>query len=74
MNSHRKQMVATIVISTLVVLYYVVYFCVLQRCLEGAWKLLLGGVPLAMSGVMVYVCIQRLREIKGGETDDLSKY
>ena len=27
-----------------------------------------------LGGGMIYVCIQRIREIKGGEEDDLSKY
>ena len=31
-------------------------------------------LPLALSVVMVKVCIERIQEIKKGEEDDLSKY
>jgi hypothetical protein len=27
-----------------------------------------------LSVVMIYVCVQRIKEIKGGEEDDLSQY
>ena len=37
-------------------------------------KLLLGIVPLAVAGGMIYVCIERLKEIDDGEEDDISKY
>jgi hypothetical protein len=74
MNSHRRKMVAPIVISVLVVLYYFLYFGILISFLDGMWKYLLGVIPLALSLVMIFVCKQRINEIKGGEEDDLSQY
>jgi hypothetical protein len=74
MNSHRRKMVAPIVISVLVVLYYFLYFGILISFLDGMWKYLLGVIPLALSVVMILVCKQRINEIKGGEEDDLSQY
>jgi hypothetical protein len=74
MNNHKKKMVAPIMISILMVLYYVVYFGFIISYLDGIFKILLGIIPLALSGVMIYVCVQRINEIKGGEEDDLSKY
>ena len=56
------------------VLYYVVYFGILIALLDGIWKWLLGIIPLALSAVMLKVCIERIKEIKKGEEDDLSKY
>ena len=56
------------------VLYYVVYFGILIALLDGIWKWLLGIIPLALSAVMLKVCIERINEIKKGEEDDLSKY
>jgi len=67
-------MMAPIVISVIVVLYYIAYFGFLISMLEGIWKYVLGIVPLALSAVMVKVCIERIQEIKKGEEDDLSKY
>ena len=69
-----KKLIAPIVVTVLIVLYYVVYFGFLISLLEGVWRYALGIIPLAFSAVMVKVCIERINEIKKGEEDDLSKY
>jgi len=74
MDSHRNKMTAPIIITIIVVLYYVVYFGFLIALLDGIWKYLLGIIPIIFSGVMVKVCIERINEIKKGEEDDISKY
>ena len=74
MNSHRKKMLPPIVVSVIIILYYVIYFGILITLLEGIWKYVLGIVPLIFSAVMVKVCIERIKEIKEGEEDDISKY
>ena len=30
--------------------------------------------PIALAGVLIYVCIDRIKEIRSGEEDDLGKY
>ena len=67
-------MIAPIVVSIIIILYYVVYFGLLITLLDGVWKYALGIIPLALSAVMVKVCIERINEIKKGEEDDISKY
>ena len=74
MKSHSKKMVAPIVISVIVILYYIVYFCFLILLLDGIWKYLLGIIPIAFSAVMIAVCVERINEIKKGEEDDIGKY
>ena len=74
MNSHRKKMIAPIVVSAVMILYYVVYFGFLIALLPSIWKYALGIIPLGFSVVMVKVCIERIKEIKKGEEDDISKY
>ena len=74
MDSHKKKMVAPIVVSVLMILYYVIYFGFLISLLEGIFKYALGIIPIIFSGVMIKVCIERIQEIKGGEEDDISKY
>ena len=74
MNDKKKQFLAPIVVTVLMVAYYVVYFGFLIVLLPGIWKFVLGIAPLALSAVMVKVCIERIQEIKKGEEDDLSKY
>ena len=74
MTSNKKKMVAPIVVTVLMVLYYVVYFCFLITLLWGVWTYALGIFPLLFAAVTIKVCIERINEIKDGEEDDLSKY
>lgn len=74
MNKHNKKMIAPIIVTILMVLYYIAYFGFLIAFLDGIWKYALGIIPLAFSGVMIYVCIERVNEIRNGEEDDLSQY
>ena len=74
MKRHIKKLIAPIIVSAIIVLYYVVYFGILIAVLDGIWKWFLGIIPLAFSAVMLKVCIERINEIKKGEEDDLSKY
>ena len=67
-------MIAPIVVSIIVVLYYIVYFGFLISLFSSVWKWLLGLFPLVFSIVMIKVCVERIKEIKKGEDDDLSKY
>lgn len=62
------------VVSVIIILYYVVYFGILITLLEGIWKYVLGIIPLIFSAVMLKVCIERIKEIKEGEEDDISEY
>ena len=74
MKEHKKKMVAPILVTIIMVLYYVVYFGFLISLIDGIWKWLLGIIPLAFTAVMLKVCIERIKEIEKGEEDDLSKY
>ena len=74
MNNHRKKMIAPIIVTAILVLYYIVYFAFIISLLPGLWKYVLGIIPLIFSIVMVYVCIERINEIKKGVEDDISKY
>ena len=74
MKSHGKKMIAPIVVTVLVILYYVVYFGVLLSLLDGVWKVVLGIIPLVLSIATVKVCMERIQEIKKREEDDLSQY
>ena len=73
-KSHRRKMVAPIIVTILMILYYVIYFGFLISLLNGILKYLLGIFPFAFSVLTIMVCIERIKEIKKGEEDDLSKY
>ena len=74
LHPHIKKMIPPIVVTVLLALYYVAYFVLLLAVVEGVWKYLLGLLPLALAAMIIYVCIQRIFEIKKGEEDDLSQY
>ena len=71
---HKKKILAPILVTVFMVLYYVVYFAFLITLVGGVWKYLLGIVPLVFAAVMIAVCIDRIKEIRSGEEDDLSQY
>ena len=74
MKEHSEKMIAPIVITVLFVYYYV-YFIILLAALPGILlKLLFGIIPIALAAVMIFVCVQRMKEIRSGEEDDLSQY
>ena len=74
MTLHTKKMIAPIVIALILILYYVLYFCFFISLLNGIWKYALLILPLVFSAVLIGVCFERIKEIKEGEEDDLSKY
>ena len=74
MDETKKKMAAPIVVTVLMIVYYIVYFGFLITLVSGIWKYALGIIPLAFSIVMVKVCIERINEIKKGEENDLSQY
>ncbi len=74
--NNLKKMLAPILITIFIITYYIFYFCVLCTILkENLIVLILFGIiPIALSVGMLYVCIQRIKEIRSGEEDDISKY
>lgn len=75
MGNHGKKMIAPIVVTVLIVLYLIGFSIAAFIILPSAWVwIVFGGVPLICAGVMIAVCVQRMKEIRSGEEDDLSKY
>ena len=74
MKEHKKKLIAPIIVTVIMVLYYIAYFGFLIALIDGIWKWFLGIIHLAFTAVMLKVCIERINEIKKGEEDDLSKY
>jgi len=73
-SEKRKGYAAPIVITVILLLYFAVYFGILVAILPGIWKYVLLIIPIALSGVLIYVCMERIQEIRSGEADDLSQY
>lgn len=69
-------MIAPVVIVALISIYYIaigVVFAYMNGVPMLA-KIIALVVPALLSGVAITVLIQRIKEIKKGEDDDLSKY
>lgn len=69
-------MIAPVVIVVLISIYYIaigVIFAYMNGVPMLA-KIIALVVPALLSGVAITVLIQRIKEIKKGEDDDLSKY
>lgn len=69
-------MIAPVVIVALISIYYIaigVIFAYMNGVPMLA-KIIALVVPALLSGVAMTVLIQRIKEIKKGEDDDLSKY
>ncbi len=73
---HRKKMAAPIIIAVLLILWYIgmaiACFCIPE--IPFIFKILMAIIPAAISGVVSFVLAERIKEIRSGEEDDLSKY
>ncbi|MCI8969451.1 MAG: hypothetical protein HFH75_18080 [Lachnospiraceae bacterium] len=74
--NHWKKMIAPIVVALVITLYYIgiAVFFVKIPGIPTLIKVLMVVIPLALAVVMIGVLISRIKEIKGGEEDDLSQY
>ena len=75
-KTKTKKMIAPVVIVALISIYYIaigVIFAYMNGVPMLA-KIIALVVPALLSGVAITVLIQRIKEIKKGEDDDLSKY
>jgi hypothetical protein len=64
------------VIVTIAVVLYVAIFAVVVFYIEPPViiRIVFLAPPVITTGVIIYVLIERVKEINGGEEDDLSKY
>ena len=70
-----KKYLAPLVVAVLMIIYFIVYFSIFIMLIENpVFKVLLGTIPAILSGIMIYVFIERIKEIRSGEEDDLGKY
>lgn len=70
-----KKMIVPGIFAVLYIVFIVIYAVVILSSVSPLlWKLIIGGLILATAPLMVYVFVQRYRELKKEEKDDLSKY
>ncbi|MCL1918046.1 MAG: hypothetical protein FWG14_06990 [Peptococcaceae bacterium] len=75
---HVKKMIAPIVITVLMLLILGsqvgVYLWLEEPDISWLVIVLGVGIPLLCAGVSISVLIERIKEIRSGEEDDLSQY
>ena len=69
-----KKFLEPIIVSICLIAYYVLYFAFLITFLEGFWKLIFALFPIVFAILIIKVCIERIKEIKEMNEDDISKY
>ena len=72
----KKGLIGAVVSALCILLYYGAALVLFALIPDFPWwgKLLLSLIPLGVCAVVVLVLVQRIRELKSGETDDLDKY
>ena len=69
-------MITPVIIIAVVVVYTLVYAVVIFGINEIplAVKILMGLILIGAIGFCIYVLVERIKEIRSGEEDDLDKY
>ena len=75
MQSHWNKKIAPVVISICLIGYYALGILILMRLnIPNIIKIVVLIVSIIFTIVIIMVMIERIKEINGGEEDDLGKY
>ena len=72
----KNPYIAPIIVAVLVVLYFI-FYGYMATVIDGmpfVARIVFMAIPVVMIIVMIYTLIERIKEIKKGENDDLGKY
>jgi len=70
-----KKLIAPIIVAVIIVIYFVFILTItVLQSMPIPGKILAVIIPLALIGIIIFVLIERIKEIRSGEYDDLSKY
>ena len=70
-----KKLIAPLVLTILLVMVLIAYLVTVFMVSIPIFLKMLGLLFIAaLVGVAIFVCIERINEIRSGEEDDLSKY
>jgi len=71
-----KKLIAPIIVTVITIAFLLFYFGLIFVLipLSVGLRLLIGLIPLCLTGVSIYVLVERIKEVRSGEEDDLSNY
>ena len=70
----KRKIITTIIIIIFLFLYSIVYFGLLIYLVSSIWKFVLGFIAILFLLTLIKVGIDRIKEIKEDEDNDISKY
>ncbi len=71
----KSNYIAPVIIAILLILYFGFIAAIFFIVPIALWvKALLLIVPLALIGVVIFILRERIKELRSGELDDISKY
>lgn len=76
-GKHARKIILPIIIASFVGLYFLAMAIFLVEVSVNTnkwWVSLFAIIPAALLGMLIAVTHERIKEIKGGQEDDLSKY
>ena len=71
---HFKKKIAPVIVTVVLTAYYIFFFAYLFPLVSGFIRVLVCVLPLFFAGCLLYCLFERIKEINGGEEDDLSQY
>ena len=74
MKGNFQKFIVPLVVALGLLLYFAVYFSVIVFYVDGILKYLLAILPLGLAVLAITTLIERIKEIRSEENDDLSKY
>lgn len=70
-----KRMVAPIIVTMILIAYFLYFIFHILNDVETSWMSVIGIIiALMFIGISIYYLIERIKEIRSGEYDDLGKY
>jgi len=75
MNHHTKKVIAPLIVVALIAAYHIALgFFLIALPMPIYFKVFIITASLGITVVLIMVLIERVKEIKKGEEDDLGKY
>jgi uncharacterized protein (DUF983 family) len=75
MGKHRNKKIAPVIVAICLIGYYIAGVIVLSKFnFPNIVKIIVLGVSIILTIVIIMVLVERIKEINGGEEDDLGKY
>ena len=75
MNKHFKKVIAPVIITVLLIIWFIGYLTIWASApISSLFRIIGIVVFVILIGVSLYVLLERIKEIRSGEEDDLGKY